>query len=62
VRQQFAVVFRARALDGAPHADMQETSDAAWVAPADISHLPVDRPIREWIDRAMADHRRPHLG
>jgi 8-oxo-dGTP diphosphatase len=37
VRQQFPVVFRARALGGAPHGDMHKTSDAAWVTPADVS-------------------------
>jgi 8-oxo-dGTP pyrophosphatase MutT (NUDIX family) len=62
VRQQFAVVFRARALDEAPHRDMHETSDAAWVRPSDVAHVPIDRPIRGWIDRATANDSRPHLG
>ena len=41
VRQQFAVLFRARAVGGEPHADAHEASEAAWVAVAD---LPSSRP------------------
>lgn len=62
VRQQFAVVFRARATGGVPRGDMEETIDAAWVAPADVPRLPIDRPIRGWIDEALSDDRAPHLG
>jgi len=55
VCQQFALVFRARALGGAPHADMRETSEAAWVAVADLAALPVGPPMRDWIAEVLAN-------
>src|SRR4051812_25498343 len=40
VRQQFAVLFRARSIGGEPRGDGRETSEAAWVAFADLRTLP----------------------
>jgi 8-oxo-dGTP diphosphatase len=62
VRQQFVVLFRARALGGAPHGDLHETSDAAWIAPADLPDLPIEPSSRVWIDHASAIGDPPHVG
>lgn len=62
VRQQFAVLFRGRWLGGQPHGDGHETSDAAWVAIADLRSLPVEPAVRVWIDEVLASDPCPHLG
>jgi 8-oxo-dGTP diphosphatase len=62
VRQQFAVVFRARALGGTPRGDQYETSEAAWVAVADLAGMPIPAPIRIWIAHALAAGEPPYLG
>src|SRR4051812_28835738 len=54
VRQQFAVLFRATAIGGVPHGDLHETSEAAWVAVADLPGLPMEPHERIWIERALA--------
>lgn len=61
VRQQFALVFRARAVGGDPHADLQETSAAAWVAVADLPHLRAEPPVRLWIAAALALENGPRI-
>jgi 8-oxo-dGTP pyrophosphatase MutT (NUDIX family) len=62
VRQQFALLFRARAVGGTPRGDLHETSDAAWVALADLATLAIAPPVRTWIDQALAVDEPPHLG
>jgi 8-oxo-dGTP diphosphatase len=62
VRQQFAVLFRASAVAGVPHGDLEETSEAAWVDPADIPGLPMEPSARIWIAQALALADVPHLG
>jgi 8-oxo-dGTP diphosphatase len=62
VRQQFAVLFRARAVGGVPHADLEETSEAAWVPVGDIAALPMEPSSRIWIAQALAPAAAPHLG
>jgi 8-oxo-dGTP diphosphatase len=62
VRQQFAVLFRARAVGGSPRGDRHETSEAAWVAPADLPGLSMESPIRIWVARALAVGKPAHLG
>jgi 8-oxo-dGTP pyrophosphatase MutT (NUDIX family) len=62
VRQQFALVFRARVLEGVAHGDQHETSAAAWVPVRDLDALPIDPPVRLWIASALAEDRPPHLG
>jgi len=62
VRQQFAVVFRAHAAGGEPRADRQETSEAVWVAPAELPRLPMEPPVRDWVARAVAVGEPFHLG
>jgi 8-oxo-dGTP diphosphatase len=54
VRQQFALLFRARALGGLPHGDQHETSEAAWVPEAEIAGLPMSPPVRLWVAQALA--------
>ena len=61
VRQQFAVVFRARAVGGVPRGDLHETSEAAWVAVTDLAALPMEPPVRAWMAQAVTVDGRPHL-
>ena len=62
VRQQFALVLRARAVGGVPHGDLTETSAAAWVPVAELRHLTVEEPTRLWIAASLAPGDAPHLG
>ena len=62
VRQQFAVLFRARALGGIPRGDLHETSEAAWVAPMNLPGLPMEPAARMWIDQALSSGNPPYLG
>jgi 8-oxo-dGTP pyrophosphatase MutT (NUDIX family) len=62
VRQQFAVLFRARALGGVPHGDLRETSEAAWVPPTEVAGLPMQQQSRLWIDQALSIGEPPYLG
>ncbi|HET6394586.1 MAG TPA: NUDIX domain-containing protein [Blastococcus sp.] len=61
-RQQFAVLFRARALAGVPRGDLHETSEAAWVAPADLGSLPMEPYARIRIEQALSTGEPPYLG
>jgi 8-oxo-dGTP diphosphatase len=62
VRQQFALLFRARALGGIPHGDLHETSEAAWVALTDLPGLPMEPAARLWIEQAVSVGDPPYLG
>jgi len=62
VRQQFVVLFRARAVGGVPHGDLEETSAAAWVDVAELPGLFVEPPVRIWIAHALSADGQPHLG
>ena len=62
VRQQFAVIFRARAVGGVPRGDQRETSAAAWVPVADLPGLSIEPPVRLWIAQALAIGQPPHIG
>jgi 8-oxo-dGTP diphosphatase len=61
VRQQFAVVFHARWVGGVPRGDGKETSEAAWMALAELPGLPIAPAVRAWIDQALALDEPPHL-
>jgi 8-oxo-dGTP diphosphatase len=61
VQQQFAVLFRARALGGVPHGDMRRTSEAAWIAQRDLPHLDINPPMRAWIADALANESVPYI-
>jgi 8-oxo-dGTP diphosphatase len=62
VQQQFAALFHARAVGGAPHRDARETSEAAWVAVADLRGLPMEPAVGSWITEALSFDPLPHLG
>jgi 8-oxo-dGTP diphosphatase len=62
VRQQFAVLFRARALGGIPRGDLHETSEAAWVALMDLPELRIEPAARLLIDQALSIGDPPYLG
>jgi ADP-ribose pyrophosphatase YjhB (NUDIX family) len=62
VQQQFAVLFRARALGGVPHADLHRTSEAAWVAERDLPRLDIHPPVTAWIVEALANDSAPCIG
>jgi ADP-ribose pyrophosphatase YjhB (NUDIX family) len=59
VRQPFAVLFRARAVGGTPRGDQSETSEAGWIAIADLPRLPIESPMRAWIAEALANDDAP---
>ena len=61
VRQPFALVFHARAVGGDPRGDLHETSEAAWVAVADLAHLHIEPPGRRWITAALTPQSQPQL-
>jgi 8-oxo-dGTP pyrophosphatase MutT (NUDIX family) len=62
VRQQFALLFRARAVGGVPRGDQRETSVAAWVPVADLPGLSIEPPVRLWIAQARAIGQPPYIG
>jgi 8-oxo-dGTP diphosphatase len=62
VRQQFAVLFRGRAVGGRPHGDQSETSEAAWIPVDDLPEWPIVSAERAWIAHALAAGQPPHLG
>jgi 8-oxo-dGTP diphosphatase len=60
--QQFAVLFQARAVGGVPRGNLHETSDADWVAVADLQKLPMEPSVRFWVAHAIAVGDPPYLG
>ena len=62
IRQQFAVLFRGRAINGLPHGDQFETSEAAWIPVVDLAELPLEEAERSWIRLALAVSKSPYLG
>jgi 8-oxo-dGTP diphosphatase len=62
VRQQFAMLFRARAVGGVPHGDLRKTSDAAWIAVADLAELTMEPAVRRWVAEAVAVGEPAYLG
>jgi ADP-ribose pyrophosphatase YjhB (NUDIX family) len=61
VRQQFVVLFRARAVSGRPRPDRSETCAAAWWAPSAVAGLPMRAPVRAWIRDALLTAGPPHV-
>jgi 8-oxo-dGTP pyrophosphatase MutT (NUDIX family) len=55
VRQPFTVCFHATPTSGTepPRPDHVETSDAAWVDPAQLDAIAVHPAMRQWIDDAL---------
>jgi ADP-ribose pyrophosphatase YjhB (NUDIX family) len=62
VRQQFALLFRARAVGGVPRGDQRTTSDAAWVLVADLPGLMMEPPARICVAQAITVGDPPLLG
>jgi ADP-ribose pyrophosphatase YjhB (NUDIX family) len=62
VHQQFTVLLHARAVGGSAHGDLRGTSEAAWVAVADIAGLPMSASGRRTVAQALAVGDPPFLG
>ena len=62
VRQQFGLLFHARALRGVPRGDQRKTSDAAWVPVAELARLVMEPRARVQVLQAIAVGEPPHLG
>ncbi len=62
VRQQFALIFHARALGGVPRGDQRKISDAAWVPIAELKRLVMEPWARIQVAQAIAVGEPPHLG
>lgn len=60
VRQQFAAVFGAEVVDGTPRPDGSETDAVAWIAPDDVSELPVEPATRIRINHSVSATHPPH--
>jgi 8-oxo-dGTP pyrophosphatase MutT (NUDIX family) len=61
-RQQFAVCFHARPVRGAPQPDHDETCEAAWVDPRELSRMPIHPSMGRRITDALSEPRGPHIG
>ncbi len=61
VRQPFVVTYHAILTPDspAPRPDLAETSEVAWIDPADLDAVPTHPAMRRWIDDALAPARRP---
>ncbi len=60
-RQEFSVVFTARATGGVP-TPSSESRRVEWVAREDVLSLPMDRSMRMRLDHWLADRPTPYLG
>ncbi|HEY8474308.1 MAG TPA: NUDIX domain-containing protein [Natronosporangium sp.] len=61
VRQEFSVVFTARPIGGEP-APSDESKEVRWVAPDEVTSLPMDRSMRMRITHYLSSDEKPHLG
>lgn len=62
VRQQFSLCFRARRVTGELRTS-SETSEVAWVRPAELEQYPIHRSMRLRIDHGLDEHRsKPYIG
>ena len=53
-RQQFAVCFHARPVEGGPQPDHDETCEAAWVHPRQVARMTMHPSMRRRIDDALS--------
>jgi ADP-ribose pyrophosphatase YjhB (NUDIX family) len=60
-RQQFAVCFHARPVQGGPEPDHHETCEAAWVDTSEVARMPMHPSMRRRIDDALSEPRTPHI-
>lgn len=61
-RQQFAVCFHARPVDGEPVPDHDETCEAAWVHPRQLPGVPMHPSMRRRVRDALSTPQVPHIG
>lgn len=61
VRQEFSIVFRARALGGEP-TPSTESSEVRWVAPDDLRTYAMHPSMRQRIDHHLDGRDQPFLG
>jgi ADP-ribose pyrophosphatase YjhB (NUDIX family) len=61
-RQQFAVCFHARPIEGGPEPDHDETCEAAWVDARQVSDMPMHPSMRRRIGDALSEPHVPHIG
>ena len=61
-RQQFAVCFHGRPVEGGPQPDHDETCEAAWVHPRQVPRMPMHPSMRRRISDALSRSRTPHTG
>jgi ADP-ribose pyrophosphatase YjhB (NUDIX family) len=60
-RQEFSVVFTARATGGSP-TPSDESKDVRWIEPAALDELAMDRSMRLRISHYLSASAQPHLG
>ncbi|MDT0317924.1 NUDIX hydrolase [Streptomyces millisiae] len=60
-RQEFSVVFKARAVRGEP-TPSDESREVVWMRPANVADLQMDRSMRSRIDDYLNSPDQPHLG
>jgi ADP-ribose pyrophosphatase YjhB (NUDIX family) len=60
-RQQFAVCFHALPIHGQPHADRDETCEAAWIDPTHLDRMPIHPSMRLRIAQALTEPNTPHI-
>jgi 8-oxo-dGTP pyrophosphatase MutT (NUDIX family) len=62
VRQEFSIVFRGRPIgDGGAVRKSEESTEVAWVDPADVPGLPIDRSMRLRIEHGLEERAEPFL-
>lgn len=61
VRQEFSVVFTARAVGGAP-APSSESTQVRWVPPSQVAELTMDRSMRDRLERFLSGAEEPYVG
>lgn len=60
-RQEFSVVFRARAVSG-DLTTSSESREVAWIPAAELADLKMDRSMRYRLDHYLNNENMPHLG
>lgn len=62
VRQEFSIVFRARPVGGDGSVrPSDESTEVAWIHPADVPNLQIDRSMRLRIEHGLEDRAEPFL-
>lgn len=61
VRQEFSIVLRGRPIDDGAVRTSEESTEVAWVDPADVPGLAIDRSMRLRIEHGLEDRPEPFL-